>query len=200
MTTPYTSLSLAEVQAGLAALAVETQSVFGRLDEQQLNWRPDAKSWSVAQCFDHLISANREMLQAIDAALDTSRPRTLWQQMPVLPRVFGSMLIKSQMPEATRKFTAPQKATPSSSAIDGRIIERFAAQQHEAAARMRALDEQDAARTVMVSPFVAFITYTVLDGCRLMMTHEHRHFEQARRVTRQPGFPLATADTFHAET
>jgi hypothetical protein len=41
----------------------------------------------------------------------------------------------------------------------------------------------------MVSPFVAFITYSVLDGCRLLVAHERRHFEQARRVTREPGFP-----------
>jgi hypothetical protein len=41
----------------------------------------------------------------------------------------------------------------------------------------------------MVSPFVAFITYSVLDGCRLIVTHERRHFEQARRVTQEPGFP-----------
>ena len=34
----------------------------------------------------------------------------------------------------------------------------------------------------MVSPFVSFITYSVLDGCRLIVTHERRHFEQARRV------------------
>jgi hypothetical protein len=29
----------------------------------------------------------------------------------------------------------------------------------------------------------------VLDGCRLIVTHERRHFEQARRVTREPRFP-----------
>ena len=34
----------------------------------------------------------------------------------------------------------------------------------------------------MVSPFVAAITYSVLDGLRLVVAHDHRHFEQARRV------------------
>ena len=185
MTTDYTTLSLADVTAELSAIARDAQSVFGLLDEPQLNWRPDAARWSVAQCFDHLLNANREMFQAMNAAMDGSSPPTVWQRLPVLPRVFGRMLIRSQMPEATRKFTAPRRAEPASSAIDPRIIERFVAGQHEAAARVQTLD----GRVIMVSPFVSFITYSVLDGCRLIVTHERRHFEQARRVTQEPGFP-----------
>jgi DinB family protein len=189
MTTNYTSLSLDDVGTELHAIARDTQSLFGRLDERQFNWRPDRASWSVAQCFDHLLNVNREMFQAVDAATDCARPRTVWQRLPVLPGVFGRMLIRSQAPEAKRKFTAPRKAEPASSAIDPRIIERFVAHQHETAARVLALDGRDVARIIMVSPFVAFITYSVLDGCRLIVTHERRHFEQARRVTREPGFP-----------
>ena len=34
----------------------------------------------------------------------------------------------------------------------------------------------------MTSPFVHFITCRVLDGWRLMVAHNRRHFEQARRV------------------
>jgi len=189
MTTEYTTLSLAGVAAELSAIAQDTESVFGPLNDQQLNWRPDATRWSVAQCYDHLLRADREMFQAIDAATDGSRPPTLSQRLPVLPRVFGWMLITSQRPEARRKFTAPRKAEPASSAIDAGIIERFVAYQHEAAARVRALDERDVARLVMVSPFVSLVTYSVLDGCRIIVAHERRHFEQARRVTQAPGFP-----------
>lgn len=188
----FTTLSPADMGAELDAIARDTRSVFGLLDEQQLNWRPDASRWSVAQCFDHLMNANREMLQAAAAALAGSRPPTLWQRLPVLPGVFGRMLIKSQMPDATRKFTAPLKAHPASSAIDARIIERFIAQQYEAAARVRSLDERAAARIIMVSPFASFITYSVLDGWRVIVTHERRHFEQARRVTQETGFPASS--------
>jgi DinB superfamily len=185
----YTTLSMADVSAQLAAIAREAHSLFGGFDERQLNWRPDAARWSVGQCFDHLLNANREMFQAIDAATDGSRRPTVWQRLPVLPRVFGPMLIKSQMPEATRKFKAPRKAEPASSAIDPRVVERFVAAQDDAAARVRALDARGVERLIMVSPFASFITYSVLDGCRLIVTHERRHLEQARRVTQAPGFP-----------
>ena len=119
----------------------------------------------------------------------TASSRTVWQRLPILPGVFGRMLIKSQTPDSKRKFTAPLRATPASSAIDPHIIDRFVARQREAAARVQALDGRDAGRIIMVSPFVSFITYSVLDGCRLIVAHERRHFEQARRVTREPEFP-----------
>jgi hypothetical protein len=189
----YTKLSLAEIASGLDSVAQEAQATFGGCDVRQLNWRPDAARWSVAQCFDHLLQANREMFQAIDAAMDPSIPRTVWQRLPVLPRIFGLMLIKSQMPDAKRKFTAPRKAKPAMSAIDPRIIGRFVAAQHEAVARVRSLDAGNVSGRVMVSPFVRFIAYSVLDGCRLIVTHERRHFEQARRVTRDPRFPSRPA-------
>jgi hypothetical protein len=41
----------------------------------------------------------------------------------------------------------------------------------------------------MTSPFVRVITYSVLDGWRLMLAHDRRHVEQAKRVMATPGFP-----------
>ena len=193
MTTNYTTLSLADVAADLSAIAREAQSVFGRLDERQLNWRADAARWSVAQCFDHLLNANREMFQEIDAAMDGSRPGRCGSGYRCCRASSGgSWSLRKNRRRHGSSRRRPQ-IVPASSAIDPGIVERFVAGQHEAAARIRSLDPGAAARTIMVSPFVPFITYSVLDGCRLMVTHERRHFEQARRVTLEPGFPSRVA-------
>jgi len=185
----YTTLSLAEVRTGLEVLAQQTQATFGGFDVRQLNWRPEAARWSVAQCFEHLLTANRLMFQAADAALNNAEPRTLWQRLPVLPGILGRMLIRSQVPSAARKFTAPTKAQPSASAIAADIIQRFVEQQHDAVTHVQELDEQDAARAIMTSPFIRVVTYSVLDGWRLILAHDRRHFEQARRITLTTGFP-----------
>jgi hypothetical protein len=186
--TNFTLLSLAEVAAEFDATARDAFVVFGRLNERQLNWRPGQTRWSVAQCFDHLLNADREMFRAIETAMDRSVPRTVWQRLPVLPRVFGTMMVKSQSPDVRRKYTAPRHIQPASSAIDADIIERFVVYQQGATTRVRSLVEDDAARVIMVSPFVSFVTYSVLDGCRLIVAHQRRHFEQARRVTGEPAF------------
>jgi hypothetical protein len=185
----YTRLALSEVGAGLEGLARQTEAMFGRLDATQVNWRPDASRWSVAQCFEHLVTANRMMMQAEEEAWNTATPRTIWQRMPVLPGVLGRIMVRSQAPGGARKFKAPAPAQPAASNIDPNIIQRFVEQQRHAAARIRTLDERSAAGTIMASPFVKVVTYSALDGWRLIFAHGRRHFEQARRVTQSPGFP-----------
>jgi len=185
----YATLSLADVRSGLDLIAQETQARFGGFDVRQLNWRPDAARWSVAQCFDHLLTANRLMFQGAEDALNDAVPRTLWQRVPVLPGILGRMLIRSQAPGATRKFTAPSKAQPATSDIAADIIRRFVEQHRDAVARVQALGERDAARAIMTSPFIRVVTYSVLDGWRLVLAHDRRHFEQACGVALSPGFP-----------
>jgi hypothetical protein len=184
----YTTLALAQVRAGLEAVATDAQATFGGLDTRQLNWRPDATRWSVAQCLEHLLAANRLMVRAAQDALDGSKSRTIWQRLPLVPGLFGRMLIRSQAPQATRKFTASPLATPASSDISADVVDRFIAQDHELVSWLQRLDEPRARRVIMTSPFVSFITYSVLDGARLILAHDHRHIQQAGRVLQLPGF------------
>ena len=185
----YATLSLADVRTGLDDIARETHAMFGAFDAPQLNWQPDSTRWSVGQCFEHLLLANRLMLQAAEDALNDIAPRTIWRRLPVLPGAFGRMLIRSQAPVNARRYKASARAQPAMSGVAADIIQRFVEQHREAVARMRVLDERDAARTIMTSPFIKIITYSVLDGWRLVFAHDRRHFEQARRVTLTPGFP-----------
>jgi hypothetical protein len=184
----YTTLSPAELADEFSTIAREAEIVFGRFGGTQLNWRPDAASWSIGQCFDHLLKADHQMVQAIGRALDPGVAPTVWQRLPLWPRLFGWLLITSQAPGGKQKYTAPASAQPAFSEIAADTIERFIACQHIAIVRLRALSATDA-RRIMVSPFVAQITYSVLNGYRLIAAHQRRHFEQATRVTANPAFP-----------
>src|SRR5689334_23814533 len=183
----YTNLSLAEVSAGLHDVARDARSTFGALDERQLNWKPDAARWSIAQCFDHLLKANQLMLAAAERALENPS-KTVWQRLPLWSAAFGWIMVRSQGPKTLGKFTAPVSARPATSQIPGDIIQRFVDQHRHAEAWARALDPSVASRTIMTSPFVKEVTYSVLNGLRLMVAHDRRHFEQARRVLLVPSF------------
>lgn len=183
----YTSLSAAEVRTALSDVARDAQATFGGLDGRKLNWRPEPTRWSIAQCFEHLLTANGLILRAAEHAL-RNPPRSMWQRLPLLPALFGWMLIRSQAPITKRKFAAPVRARPTTSEIPGDIIQRFVGQHRDAAEWMGALDERDARRSIMISPFINVVTYSVLDGLRLIVAHDRRHFEQARRVMLSPGF------------
>ena len=185
----YSTLSLAEVRTGLADVSRDVENTFGRLSARQVNWREDATRWSVGQCLEHLLTANRLMFRQAELAFDPGHSRTVWERLPGLPAFFGKLLVRSQGPEVTRKYKAPTPARPSSSDVSAAVVQRFVAQHREAAERIAALDESLASRTIMTSPFARVITYSVLDGWRLIFAHDRRHVEQARRVTQAPGFP-----------
>ena len=65
----YTRLSISSVQMQLVGVARDAADTFGALDRRQVNWRPDATRWSVARCFDHLLTANQLMRVAADEAV-----------------------------------------------------------------------------------------------------------------------------------
>lgn len=188
--TLFTKLSLPELRAETAAIAADAQCAFGHLNAQQLNWKPDADGWSVAQCLEHLLNANHEMFAPLDDALAGATRKRFFERLPVLPGLFGKLMVKVVSPDFKQKLKAQPTARPAASAIDAQIVSRFLTQQRELTARINQLEQSGGARNVMTSPFVRWVTYSLLDACRLIVAHERRHLAQAQRVTESPGFPL----------
>ena len=80
------------------AIANDARKVFGSLTKDQLNWKPSPERWSVAQCFDHLITSNSGYLPIIDDVLKGQKKSSVWQKLPLLPGLWGQILIKSLDP------------------------------------------------------------------------------------------------------
>lgn len=184
----FLTLTPTQLADEFAAIAHDASTTFGALGEVSLNWKPDATSWSVGQCVEHLLKADQEMRQAIARALDPSVTPTIWQRLPLWPRLFGWLLVSSQSPGTSRKYQAPSQAQPTASAVPADIVARLVERQSLTIAGVKRLTPADGAR-VMVSPFARQITYTVLDAYRLMAAHQRRHLEQAARVAAHPDFP-----------
>ena len=181
--------SVTEIITAAAKVADETKRVFGSLSAEQLNWKPSAERWSVAQCFDHLITTNIGYLPIVDDVLQGRKKSSVWQKLPVLPGFVGKMLIKSLDPSSTRKIKAPKKFQPAQSDVPATIIEVFVAQQSQVIEKMKATANLDLERIVITSPVASFVTYSLMDAYRIIVVHERRHFQQAQRVTEESGFP-----------
>lgn len=170
-------------------IAAETKSTFGRLSPSQLNWKPSAERWSVAQCFDHLLSSNNGYFPPIEGVLAGTKP-TFWQRLPILPGLAGKLLIKSLDPKSSRKIKAPAKFQPAQSDISASVIDDFVNQQARIVEKMKATEHLDLEKIVITSPVAAAITYSLMDAYRIIVVHEQRHFEQAKRVTEERSFPV----------
>ena len=170
-------------------IASRTMTTFGTLSYEQLNWKPAAERWSVAQCFDHLVASGASFLPIIDSVMTGRKTKRVLERMPLLPKVFGKLLIKSLDPSTTRKLKAPQQIQPTSSTVESSILDTFVQQQSEFISRMNATANLDLDKIVITSPVASVVTYSLIDAYRIIVVHEERHFQQAQRVTSESGFP-----------
>ena len=169
-------------------VASDARTTFGHLSPSQLNWKPAPERWSVAQCFEHLITSNKGYLPIIDNVL-AGYKRTFWQSMPVLPGLMGKLLVKSMDPASTRKVKAPKRFQPAQSDISGSVINDFVDQQKQLVDKMKATEHLDLEKIVITSPVAGAVIYSLMDAYRLIVVHEQRHFQQAKRVIEESGFP-----------
>jgi len=84
---------------------------------------------------------------------------------------------------------APKKFEPSQSDISSTIVEDFVTQQGKIIDGMKATSHLDLERTIITSPALNIVTYSLMDAYRIIVVHERRHFQQARRVTEESSFP-----------
>ena len=184
----YQKADLPGLVAAIRNIAAEAKSTFGELSPSQLNWKPSEERWSVAQCFDHLLNSNKDYFPVIDDVL-AGKQQTFWQSMPVLPRLGGKFLLKFVDPASTRKVKAPKRFEPAQSDISAAVINDFIEQQTKIAGKMQETGHLDLERIVISSPAASAITYSLMDAYRIIVSHEHRHFQQAKRVIEETGFP-----------
>ena len=184
----YLKADLQSLITGANTIAAEAKSTFGQLTPSQLNWKPSPERWSVAQCFDHLITTNKGYFPAIDGVLAGHKAR-FWERMPLLPGLGGKMLLKVIDPKSTRRFKAPKKFQPTQSDVRASVIDDFVDLQQRVVEKMKATENLDLEKIVITSPVTAVMTYSLMDAYRVIVVHEQRHFLQAQRVTEEAAFP-----------
>jgi hypothetical protein len=178
------------VASELSQVATDAKTQFGGLTTEQLNWKPAEKSWSVAQCLDHLIVTHSLYFPLFERLAAGEARSTFWERVSPLSGFFGRFLIKSLDPVNVKPMKTTSKAYPSASEIGGAIIERFVEHQQQMIAALRRLPATvDPATTIITSPLLGVVTYSLDDTFTILTHHCRRHFNQAKRVTATDGFP-----------
>jgi DinB superfamily len=180
---------LPTVLAEASLVGDETKRLFGQLSGEQINWKPSEREWSIGQCFDHLIISNRPYVPIFEEILAGRRRQRLWERVPLLPRLFGGLFINTLRPDSGRRAKARPAFYPSSSHIAPAIIATFLEQQERLLGLMEASRGLDLDGITIRSPVFRFVTYSLMDACRIIVVHEQNHFAQATRVMKSHEFP-----------
>lgn len=160
------------------------------LAEEQLNWKPDAKQWSIAQCLEHLAVASRQFNGYFKQLIESARLK--WPtngSVPYRPSLVGGWLIKQVDPETARKVPAPKVFRPSDSSSIHDALGIFLKQQEEFVRFVRQSEGVDYNRARLRSPVTPLMRYSLADAFVVTIVHGYRHLAQANRVRAMPNFP-----------
>ena len=170
--------------------ADDAKATFGELNAEQLNWKPAPKSWSIAQCFEHLITTHSLYFPLFEKLASGNVKQSVWESYSPLSGFFGRFLIKSLRPENAKPMKTTSKAYPSASEISGEIIDRYVEHQSQMIDAIKKLPSDiDPAKKIVTSPLMGLVTYSLADCYEILAVHGPRHFNQAKRVMESERFP-----------
>ena len=167
----------------------KVQSEFSTISLQQLNWKPSPESWSIAQCLEHLIISHSTYFSALKKITEGIYQMSFWERYSPFSGICGRLLKDQLREQPKKKLIAPKIIRRSASEINEKIIGRY----HESLDRFLQYISDcrniDINTTIITSPAIRMVTYSLRDAFQFLIQHEHRHINQATRVKRNDNFP-----------
>jgi hypothetical protein len=173
--------TLGELIQETAQITTQVQDEVGSLPLEQLNWRPNAREWSIGLVLEHLLITNGAYFVLVQQILAGRYAPQFWMWRP-MAALFGGLLIHALDPANQRRVEAPKRFRPTSSSVTPAIMPTFVQQQHELMGLMQASQSLPVEEIIIRSPAAALITYTLADAYRILVVHEQRHLLQIRQV------------------
>ena len=175
---------IAALEAAFDAAERDARALVEGLDESSGGWRPGPGKWSVAECLDHLATANTLYLRAMEpkAALALMQGRR--RRRPAQPGFLGGWFVRTlEPPVAVRsRRKAPAVIRPRVAPPLADAAREFFESHHAIGEFLHRYADIDLAGVRFKNPFIGVIHFSLATGLHVLAAHERRHLWQARRV------------------
>ncbi len=181
-----------ELMAEIVRLSYEVKLLATPLDDAAFNLQPDGGSaWSVGQCIDHLVRANRIYVDALEeAAWAAHADGKSSFPPPYRPGRLGSWFLANLEPPVGRRTVAPKKIQPASRCSKEATLIAFAGEQQRWIELVRATAPLDCNCIHFKNPLAYGLrVFNLSTGLLVLAAHERRHLLQARNVVAKLGLP-----------
>lgn len=176
---------------GIDEVTALVKENFGDLTEEQLNWKPNGETWSIAQHLHHLIVINSSYFPIIEALEKVELKIPFYLRIPALAKWMGNMIYSSVKPEQPKKIKTFEIWEPSTSTISADILDRFEAHQQSLKDQVQHAEELVRKGSLIHSPANNKIVYTLEKAFDIIVAHEMRHFNHAMGI--KSGLPEQAA-------
>lgn len=171
----------------LAVVSEMFRSGFGDMDANTMNFKPDARVWSINQCLDHIIQTNRKYYGGFESIESGTYEGGKWARIPILPRLLGRLVVKVVSPDYKRKTKTSPLLHPSRSEFSKNMTSDLLAENDVLAGMFRKCESADPDGFIVSSPVNGLVTYSLRDCFTLLVEHEKRHYNQAARLKSEIG-------------
>jgi len=155
---------------------------FASLTGYQLNWKPNSKQWSIAQCINHLIVVNQTYFPIVDQIRDKSYYTPWYGKIRFITKSFGNIVLDAVSPDRRKKMKTFAIWEPAISLVSSDILDQFENHQQELKRLITSSDDLLEKGTVISSPANRMIVYQLETAFDIIVAHEKRHLEQAKEV------------------
>jgi hypothetical protein len=168
----------------LNALEGEARALAAGLTEAQGTWRERPDSWSVAECLDHLATANEVYVRAMEPAAARALEQGRRRRGPALPGLIGRWFVRSLEPPVKPAYRgkAPRLIRPRAAPPLSDALRRFLESQNLPRTFLQKYADIDLASVRFPNPLVRGVRFSLATGLHVIVAHERRHLWQAKRV------------------
>jgi hypothetical protein len=158
------------------AILRQTEALLDPLDDEQFNWCPQAGSWSIGQCYDHLNVTNAVYFRGIHDAVRRAERQGWARRGPIQPSLAGRLFVWVLEPPFRLKARAPSKIRPADRRRHKAEVwpefVRFHAHLQLFLAECAAVDLN---RARFPNPFARAVRVRAGTGLQIVLAHERRH-------------------------
>jgi uncharacterized damage-inducible protein DinB len=158
------------------------KETFSDISEQGLNWRPNAETWSVGLCIEHIITSNHVYFDVFEKLSKNQYKHRLYENTPFIPRLFGNLVLNACKPETKRKVKTLTVFEPDESNVDMNIMRRFVECNEQMIHYFESLKWLPNLKITVTSPASRFVIMPLTMIFDILIYHEIRHINQAEGV------------------
>ena len=186
MTSAPLDADIADLDSAFDAVERDARALVAGVSETQGRWQPAPGAWSVAECLDHLATANRVYLRAMEPVSERALAAGRARRGPVRPGLVGGWFARSLEPPARPllRTRAPRAIQPRVAPPFGDAAAQFFASHHEIRAYLRRYGGIDLTGVTFPNPLIRGVRFSLATGLHVLAAHERRHLWQAWRARR----------------
>lgn len=169
-------------QHRIDTLTSEFENEFGGLSEEKLNETPENMQWSIAQNIDHLMKVTQSYFPIIEKIRTNKYKQHFLSRFGFAVKFFGNFILKSVDSKSAKKIKTFPVWEPAKGDISGDIVKKFSEQQEELKRLISECDDLIKKGTVISSPASDAVVYKLETAFDIIISHQQRHFEQAKRI------------------